>query len=267
MFETYFGMKCNPFKKDIITKDTFELADFKEAQARLDYLVKTKGIGLFTGTSGLGKTYSIKYYTKNLNPSLYKVVYLCLSTLTVNDFYKDICIGLGIEPKFRKVDMFHQIQDTIINFTQNRKITPVIVLDEAQYLSTGILNDIKLLFNFDMDSKDMAVLVLVGQPILNSTLTRNVHEALAQRIIINYSFKGLTLEETKAYIADRLKLCAINENIFEDAAIQAISSNANGSTRKLNSLIQNCLLLCATKKENIITKEIVMLATNDLSLI
>ena len=53
MIETYFGMKCNPFKKDIPLKDTYEFTDFKEMQARLAYLLKTKGIGVFTGSSGL----------------------------------------------------------------------------------------------------------------------------------------------------------------------------------------------------------------------
>lgn len=53
MYDTYFGMNCNPFKKDIKIKDTFECVDFKEAQGRLNYLLKTKGIGIFTGSSGL----------------------------------------------------------------------------------------------------------------------------------------------------------------------------------------------------------------------
>ena len=69
MYETYFGMRSNPFKKDIQIQETFEFADFKEVQSRLKYLLNTKGIGLITGTSGKGKTYAIKYFVKNLNLS------------------------------------------------------------------------------------------------------------------------------------------------------------------------------------------------------
>ena len=83
MIETYFGMKCNPFKKGFHSKDTFEFNDFKEMQARLNYLLKNKGIGLFTGSSGLGKTYSIKFFTEHLNIGLYKVVYISLSTTKI----------------------------------------------------------------------------------------------------------------------------------------------------------------------------------------
>jgi type II secretory pathway predicted ATPase ExeA len=267
MFNTYFGMKCNPFRKDINIANTYELTDFKEVQGRLSYLQKTKGIGLFTGSAGLGKTYSVRYFCSKLNPSLYKVVYLPLSTVTVIEFYRGLCRGLGIEPKTKKVDMFVQIQQTIKSLCNDRKITPVIAVDEAQYLSTDVLNDLKMLFNFDMDSKNLAILILVGQPILNDILSRNVHEPLKQRIVVNYSFVGMSKEEIDLYIKDRLRLSGVNENIFQDSAITAIASNSNGSTRKLNSLVEKCLLICAQKQENIVSAETIMLADNDINFV
>lgn len=267
MIETYFGMKCNPFQKGFENKNKFEFTDFKEIQARLEYLLKTKGIGLFTGSSGFGKTYSIKYFVENLNVGLYKPVYLSLSTLSVIDFYRNLCYGLGISPMHKKIDMFKQIQDTIKTYAKDRKVTPIIILDEAQYLRTDILNDLKMLFNFDIDSKDYAVLILVGQPVLNDMLSRNSHEALKQRIVVNYSFIGLDVTEVEAYLKNRLHLAGMNDSMFEEGAIKAIASNCNGSTRKLNSLIQNCLMICEQKNTNIVTTEIAMLAENELSLI
>lgn len=267
MYETYFGMKCNPFKKDIQIQDSFEFEDFKEVQSRLKYLLNTKGIGLITGTSGKGKTYAIKYFVKNLNSNLYKIVYISLSTVTVLEFYRSLCIGLGIEPASKKGDMFRQIQERIQLLVKDRKITPVIICDEAQYLRTDILNDIKMLFNFDMDSKDLAVLILVGQPLLNDVLSRNVHEALKQRIMVNYTFEGIEYEEIKRYIFDRCEIAGISNTIFEDGAIKAISTNCNGSTRQLNNLVDKSLLICSQKKENTVTAETVLLAENDLSLI
>ena len=267
MIETYFGMKCNPFRKGFEQKNKYEFTDFKEMQARLEYLLKAKGIGLFTGSSGFGKTYSIKYFIDNLNVGLYKPVYLSLSTITVLDFYKSLCIGLGISPMFKKIDMFKQIQDTIKTLVNDRKITPVIILDEAQYLKSDILNDLKMILNFDIDSKNYAVLILMGQPVLNDILSRNSHEALKQRIVVNYTFVGIDAREVNDYLKNRLRLAGMNENMFEDGAIKAISSICNGSTRKLNSIIENCLMICEQKNENIVTTEIAMLAENELNLI
>lgn len=267
MYETYFGMKLNPFKKDIDIKNTYEFKDFKEVQSRLKYLLNNKGIGLFTGTSGKGKTYSIKYFVKNLNPNLYKVVYLSLSTVTVLEFYKNFCIGLGIEPASKKVDMYHQIQERLKTLVKDRRITPIIICDEAQYLKTDILNDLKMLLNFEMDSKDYAVLILVGQPALNDILSRTVHEALNQRIIVNYMFIGIDFEEVKQYIIDRCNLAEISNEIFDENSIKALASNCNGSTRYLNNLIDKALMICCNQKEQTITTDTVMLATNDLRLI
>lgn len=267
MYESYFGMNLNPFKKDIDIKNTYEFNDFKEAQNRLKYLLNSKGIGVFTGTSGKGKTYSVKYFVKKLNPNLYKVVYLSLSTVTVLEFYKNFCIGLGIEPACKKIDMFHQIQERIQTLVKDRKIIPIIICDEAQYLKTDILNDLKMLLNFEMDSKDYAVLILVGQPTLNDILSRTVHEALTQRIIVNYMFMGIDFGEVKEYIINRCDIAGISNAIFDDNAIKSLANNCNGSTRYLNNLIDKSLMICCNQKKEIIDTDIVMLASNDLSLI
>lgn len=267
MYESYFGMNLNPFKKDIDIKNTYEFNDFKEAQNRLKYLLNSKGIGVFTGTSGKGKTYSVKYFVKKLNPNLYKVVYLSLSTVTVLEFYKNFCIGLGIEPACKKIDMFHQIQERVQTLVKDRKIIPIIICDEAQYLKTDILNDLKMLLNFEMDSKDYAVLILVGQPILNDILSRTVHEALTQRIIVNYMFMGIDFGEVKEYIINRCDIAGVSNAIFDDNAIKSLANNCNGSTRYLNNLIDKSLMICCNQKKEIIDTDIVMLASNDLSLI
>lgn len=163
--------------------------------------------------------------------------------------------------------MFKQIQETIKNYSKDRKIIPVIILDEAQYLKAEILNDLKMLFNFDMDSVDYAVLILVGQPTLNNLLSRNSHEALRQRIVVNYNFAGIENTEITEYLKSRLKIAGMNENMFEESAIKAISNNCNGSTRRLNSIIEKCLMLCEQKETNIVTSEIAMLAQNEINLI
>ncbi len=69
------------------------------------------------------------------------------------------------------------------------------------------------------------------------------------------------------YIIDRCNIAGISNSIFDDAAIKALATNCNGSTRQLNNLIDKCLFICCQKQENTITAETVMLAENDLSLI
>ena len=107
---------------------------------------------------------------RDRNTSLYKVVYSSLSTLTVNDFYRNLAAELGAQPAFRKTDNFKIIQDEINRLVLEKRQTPVIIIDEANYIGNAVLNDLKMLFNFEMDSKDRAVVLLSGLPQLNSTL-------------------------------------------------------------------------------------------------
>lgn len=156
-----FGLEFNPFLKNAkeIPVDTKEC---REALFRLDYLAKNKGFGILTGAAGRGKTTAVRRWKASLNPSLYKVIYQSLSTLTVNDFYRSLAEELGLQPSFRKPDNFRTIQEEITRLALEKRKTPVIIIDEANYVSNAILNDLKILFNFEMDSKDRAAILLVG---------------------------------------------------------------------------------------------------------
>ena len=85
-----------------------------------------------------------------------------------------------------------------------------------------------------MDSRDRAAILLAGLPKLNSTLTLQIHEPLRQRIVMNYNLEGLTKDEGKTYILEKLKGAGCKQTIFEDAAIEAILNAADGTPRLIN---------------------------------
>ena len=166
MYLSYYGLEFNPFDKDIETKYAYETDDLRILKNRLKFVKENKTMALVTGNPGMGKTFAIRNFINDLNRNLYKVIYICMSTVTTYEFYKQLCHELGIEPPFKKVDMFREIQERILNLSKDKKINVIIILDEAQYLKTGILNDLKILLNFDLDSKNYVSLILVGQPVL-----------------------------------------------------------------------------------------------------
>ena len=148
-----FGLEFNPFLKN--SKEILvETQEFLELRFRLDYLLSTKGFGLLTGSPGQGKTTALRCWARSLNPSLYKVVYSSLSTLTVMEFYRHLATELGLSPAHRKVENFRSIQAEVNRLSLEKRVTPVFILDEANYISGSILNDLKLLFNFEMDSSE-----------------------------------------------------------------------------------------------------------------
>lgn len=260
-----YGLEFNPFLKN--SKEIpIHTSEYKETLFRLDYLAKTKGFGLLTGSPGRGKTTTVRNWAASLNPSLYKVVYSSFSTLTANDFYRNLATELGAQPAFRKPDNFRTIQDEITRLAVEKRKTPVIIIDEANYINNAILNDLKILFNFEMDSKDRAAILLTGLPTLNSTLRLGIHEPLRQRIVMNYELGGLTKDEGRLYISEKLKSAGCSQPVFEDNAVEAILNAADGTPRIINKLCNASLLIGDSAKSDIITSDIVMKAVNDSEL-
>lgn len=262
---TRYGLEFNPFSKNSkeILVDTGE---YRETMFRLDYLAKTRGFGLLTGAPGRGKTTAVRTWAAGLNPSLYKVIYTSLSTLTANDFYRNLAHELGAQPAFRKPDNFRIIQEEISRLSIEKRKTPVIIIDEANYINNAILNDLKILFNFEMDSRDRAAILLAGLPKLNSTLRLGIHEPLYQRLVMNYNLEGLSKEEGYTYIHEKLKGAGCNQKVFDEAAIEAILNAADGTPRIINKLCNASMLIGDSNKSDIITPEIAMQAINDCEL-
>lgn len=265
MFKAYWEMAYNPFSKSP-GAFCFESQDYKEATSRLKFLTASKGIGLFTGPPGQGKTFALRSFLAGLNHSLYKIFYTPLSTVSAMDFYRGISLGLGIAPAFRKVDMFRQIQERIVTLDKDKRITPLIVLDECQYLNTAILNDLKIIFNFDMDSANHAVVVLAGLPLLNNILVKQIHESIAQRIVINYMFTGLSEAEVSSYVIQGLRACGACDKVFQPAALASLYAASGGSIRKLNALITNALIAGANKKLDYIDTDAIMDSLNEFNI-
>ena len=260
-----FALEYDPFLKN--SKDTFiKTSESAEVLCRLEYLQNTKGFGLLTGEPGLGKTTCIRNWTKGLNPALFKVVYTCLSTVTVQEFYMNLALGLGVEPAYRKTENFRRIQAEITRYVLERRITPVIIIDEANYANSKILNDLKIIFNFDMDSKDRAIVLLAGLPLLNNTLNLSAHEPLKQRIVMNYNMDSLNKTDAKEYIAGKLSQAGRKDSFFEDASLEAVINSAQGKPRLINKYCSSCLRLAAMNNEQIITTDTVMKAVNDCEL-
>lgn len=264
-YHARYGLEFNPFIKN--SKDILvENSEYKEAIYRLNYLANNKGIGVLTGNPGRGKTTTLRYWSSTLNRSRYKVIYIALSTLTVIEFYKQLAEAFDLDVKFRKRDNFKAIQDAINRNVLEKHITPVIILDEANYINTAILNDLKMLFGFEMDSSDRTIVILAGLPQLNNTLRLAVHEPLRQRITMNYHLEGLNKEEARTYILKKLEGAGCHQEVFEANAIEAIINSANGAPRVINKICDTALFIGDNKKQETIDSDLIMLVINDLEL-
>ena len=268
MFNDYYGLSFNPFDKQRLSeKDHFESTDFKEMTARLGYLKDIRGIGVFTARPGMGKSYTLRCFAKSLNPNLYNMSYICLSTISVSEFYRQFCSVLGVPSNGSKTVMFHAIQEQVYYLYKEKKQPLLLAIDEAQYLNTGILNDIKMLMNYGYDSINCFSLILCGESHLNNILQKPVHEALRQRITVHYNYSGLSDEEVAAYILHKISCASGSKSIIEESARCAIHGYCQGNPRIIDNLMTDAIMLGAQMEKKTIDSDVILAAVNNQQLI
>lgn len=267
MFRSYYGLSFNPFAKEMVKeKDCFRSKDMAEMQSRLEYLRDTRGIGVFTARPGMGKSFGLRCFAKSLNPNLYHMEYICLSTVSVMEFYKQFCAALGIAARGGKPCMFKDIQEQVWYLYKEKRQPLLLAVDEAQYLSAGILNDIKMLMNYGYDSVNCFTLILCGEACLNSILRRPVHEALRQRITVHYNFQGLSDREVTDYVLHKIACAGGSASIIETAALAAVHSHSQGNPRLVDNLMTDALALGAQMDKKSITPEVILAAVENQNL-
>lgn len=263
-FETYYGMDYNPFTKGIDSTRLYQSNDYRQMASRLQFLIRTKGIGLFLGEPGTGKTASLRSVLDGLNESRYRVVYIRLTTVTPIDFYHALNDALGLEESSRKSVMFAQIQHEMERMASDH-VNVILAIDECQYLTVQVLKEFVMLMNFAYDSVDCCTLILMGQPEALRTLRAKSLEPFKQRINMNYFLTGMDEEEVRGYVLDRLRLVHCSTDLFDDECYHTLHSLMRGSARLLNNLICKSLQIGMIREQRHITTEIVMAANEEVS--
>lgn len=268
MYTSFYGMNSNPFIKAENYKNPLETNDYKETIQRLNYIKEIRGIGIIYGENGLGKTYALKSFINSLNKELYKVIYINPTIMmTTFDFISILSNELNLDTgACYKSQLLSNIQKEIMRIVDHEKVNVIVIIDDAHLLSREILLTLKILYDFEMNSKDYVSLILMGQEELRVELSKKVHTSLNQRINANYRFNGLSRDEVKEYVKTRLEIANANKNIFGIDALNSLYSCSKSSFRKLNTLIINCLILGFQKNKPIIDNEIVMLAKREMDL-
>lgn len=239
---SFYNLQALPFTKEIQTGNLYKLPSITSSLKKLKLLIETRGIGTLTGKSGTGKSCIIRMLEKELHSGLYKVLYICHSSIGILEFYCHLCHALGLETSIRRGNMFRVIKERIITLNKSNRIHPVLILDEAHLLSNDILKDLRLLTNFEIDSYNALTILLCGQENLNQKFGLSILEPLANSISISVNIKSLPKEESFSYVEQCITLAGGQTNLYTKGALNLIHQASGGVMRNINTIANSSLI-------------------------
>lgn len=262
-FNHYYGFQLTPFARTIDSTHLYQSPSFLELQARLTFALSEQLPALITGDIGVGKSTALRAFTQPLDRQLFPVIYLANPLLDPASLYREILLGLQVEPAYSFGRMLPQLRDTL-NQAYRQGRCPLLIVDEAHQLPSDIFDQLRFLLNADMDSSSRLILILLGQPDLAQRLRFAPFDALRQRIGVYFHLAPFDLEATIGYIKHQLHLAHCQRPIFSDSFFKAIHEQSKGVARPINNLCRITLLLGMMEKKEVLDESDLKRALKDL---
>jgi len=268
MYKEFFGLRANPFNVNPDPRYLFLTKHTEEALACLTYGIQSrKGFVLLTGEVGTGKTTLINKLLEWLRLQQVSTAFIFNSRMNVPQFldYMMADFGIACESKTKS-----QILLRLYNWLLDRYRageTAVLIIDEAQNLSDELLEEIRLMTNLETFTEKLLQIVLVGQPELEQKLKQPHMRQLRQRLTLRAKTHPLSAEDTKAYVAQRLRIAGSNgHQIFAPEALLAVHRYSSGIPRVVNLICEHCLVSAFVDQHKTIGPEVVDAVARDFDL-
>jgi general secretion pathway protein A len=268
MYKDFYGLRANPFNVNPDPRYLFLTRHTEEALACLTYGIQSrKGFVLLTGEVGTGKTTLINKLLEWLRLQQVATAFIFNSRLNVTQFLDYMMADFGIPSDSRSKS---QVLLRLYNWLLDRYRageTAVLIVDEAQNLTDEVLEEIRMLTNLETFTEKLLQIVLVGQPELEQKLKQPQLRQLRQRLTLRAKTHPLTLEETKAYVQQRLRIAGSNgQQIFDAEAVAAVHRYANGIPRVINLLCEHCLVSAFVDQQKSVGSGVVDAVARDFDL-
>ena len=242
MYQQAFGLRRDPFSLTPDPAFLYLTAQHREALVGLTYaLLQRKGFVVMTGEAGTGKTTLLARVLQFLPATKLQFSIIMNPTLTPTEFLELALLDFGLtDIPASKAQRLWRLQNLILEGAREGKVS-ALVIDEAHKLSPEVLEEIRLLGNFEDADQKLLQILLVGQAELTEVLDRDDLRQLKQRVGVRLSIGPLARTEVEEYIRHRWLRAGGVKVPFTPEAMELIAAFTRGIPRLINSLCENAL--------------------------
>ena len=264
MYETFFGLNESPFNVTPDPRFVYWSSHHQAAVCAMHYGVESRrGFIQITGEIGAGKTTLIRTFLRQVGKKVHTSL-VFNPRLSEIELLQNIVEDFGIKIRSpRRKDYFGALNRFLLEESA-KGYNAVLIIDEAQLLSTDSLEQIRLLSNLETTTQKLLQILFIGQPELNEIMNHPSLVQLRQRIAVRYHLPELNLREVSQYICHRLNVAGAEKNFFTPDAIARIHELSSGIPRMINVLADRAMLAGYVKNTYKISSALVECAEADL---
>lgn len=252
---SHFGLSAEPFSKDIGDADLWMPPSKQSLVEDLTEAMQTRASALLIGEPGIGKTCVLRALRHALPPSNFRLVYCQNATVGRRDFYRFLCLALGLPRAPTAGDLFLSVSTHIEELAKER-VAPVLLVDEAHLLHQDTLDHLHILLNYQWDQRPLLSLVLIGLTELGDRLRLRRNRSLYSRLHHRFALGNLVPEDTTDYIRSRLTRVGATKDIFSVDALSMLHEAAGSSLRDTDRLATAALRSAARRKKKIVERDV-----------
>ena len=252
MYHKFYGFKEPPFNLTPNSRFFYSSTKHTEALSTLLYAIKErKGFVVITGDIGSGKTTVCRTLVNQLDPKT-KTALITNTHMSGKDLLMAILEDLEVDFEPGSKSKLHSQLNQYLIEQLRYDNNVVLIIDEAQNLTPGVLEEVRMLSNLETENEKMIQIIFLGQPELKKKLALSKLEQLRQRIAVYYHLTPLNKEDTIKYILHRLKVASGSDHeFFTKGALDLIYEFSKGVPRLINQICDSAFLtgfVCETKK-------------------
>lgn len=246
--KSYFGFSKIPFTKYMWATKMFDASAQIELIQGLHLWLETRGIAFVYGPAGVGKSITLRRFKAEVDERRYDLFYLFNLRITPLGFLRSLSRTLGLPVLYHQADLFDSISTYLAQYEERNRKHPILIFDDGDGLSDTLIDMLRLLANFDMDSQDRFSFILSGSHKLALRLREPLNEAFKQRIGFAHNLRAFTIEDARNYIRFHLDRVDAPKELFNDEAVQIIFNLAQGLPRVINQIALQALIRAAIRK-------------------